>query len=112
MAINSYPELIAVMEGLLAAYAFNADRLPGGEPLRGGLEAALSSLKAAKAEQEYFEVSRQASTQRLKDAAELTREAARRLRGFVRGALGTKDEHLVQFGIAPIRPRRNVEKVA
>ena len=103
----AYSDLIADAESLLSAYAANPDLLPGGEPVRDLLEFALSGLKAIKAEQEDFAGQRQASTQRLGDAAELTREAARRFRGFVKSVLGTKNEHLVRFGIAPIRPQRN-----
>lgn len=104
---NAYPDLIADSESLLSSAAQNADLLPGSEPLREGLEAALTGFKNVKALQENLEGNRQASTQRLRDAAELVREASRRLRGFVKSALGTKNEHLVQFGIAPIRSRRN-----
>jgi len=108
MAINNaYPDLIADSESLLSAYALNVDLLPGGEPVRDGLEASLSNFKSVKATQENFEGNRQASTQLLKSAAELVRENARRMRGFVKSVLGTKNEHLVQFGVAPIRARRN-----
>jgi hypothetical protein len=106
-ANNAYPDLIADSESLLSSSEQNAKLLPGSEPLREGLEGALSAFKSVKALQENLEGNRQASTQRLKDAAELVREAARRLRGFVKAHLGTKNEHLVQFGIAPIRSRRN-----
>ena len=102
---NAYPDLIADSESLLSSAEQNADNLPGSEPLRENLEFRLSSFKTIKALQENLEGNRQASTQRLRDAAELVREAARRLRGFVKSALGTKNEH-VQFGIAPIRQRR------
>jgi hypothetical protein len=107
MSLNAYADLIADGESLLSAYAMNPDLLPGGEIARDKLEFALSGLKATKAAQEDFAGHRQASTQRLLDAAELTREAARCFRGFVKSVLGTKNEHLVRFGIAPIRPRRN-----
>ena len=104
---NAYPDLIADSESLLSSSEQNAQLLPGSEPLRDGLGGALSSFKSVKALQENLEGNRQASTQRLREAAELVREAARRLRGFIKAHLGTKNEHLVQFGIAPIRTRRN-----
>jgi hypothetical protein len=104
---DTHPKLIADSESLLSGCAQNADLLPGSEPLRDGLEASLSSFKSVKATQENFEGHRQVMTQRLNDAAELVREAARRLRGFIKAQLGTKSEHLPAFGIAPIRPRTN-----
>ena len=108
MAENTtQPTLLADSESLLSACAQNADLFPGSEPLREGLEGALSNFKSVKATQEYFDGHRQATTQRLNDAAEMVREAARRLRGFIKASLGTKSEHLPHFGIAPIRPRKN-----
>jgi hypothetical protein len=103
---TAYPDLITDSESLLSAYDQNANLLTGGDSVRIGLEGALTNLKDLKAEQENFAGHRQVTTQRLKEAAEATREAARRMRGFVKSRLGTKSEHLAQFGIAPIRARR------
>jgi hypothetical protein len=108
MAENTtQPTLIADSESLLSGCAQNADFFPGIEPLVEGLEGALVNFKSVKATQENFEGHRQATTQRLNEAAELVREAARRVRGFIKAHLGTKSEHLPAFGIAPIRPRKN-----
>ncbi|MEA2560918.1 MAG: hypothetical protein QOH06_2422 [Acidobacteriota bacterium] len=41
-----------------------------------------------------------------------TREDARRLRAVVRGILGTRNERLVQFQVAPLRSRIRSTKPA
>ena len=103
---NSYADLIADMESLLAACTANLDLLPGIGPSVDQLTQALEELKEIMVLQEQMEGARQEATQQLKQLAENGREVTRRVRGFVRSRLGTKNERLPQFGIAPIRQRR------
>lgn len=57
------------------------------------------------AEQFAGSAKRQGQTQELADLIKRGDEAARRLRGFAKSQLGTKNELLVQFGAAPIPAR-------
>jgi hypothetical protein len=65
----------------------------------------LAEARALKNSQENLEGNRQALTQQLKATVERGREAARKLQAFAKIRLGTKSEHLRQFGVAPIRKR-------
>jgi hypothetical protein len=103
--INAHGEVFREIEGLLNASQAHAALLPGAEPLRNSLQQTLDQIRTVKAQQEEFEGRRQATTQQLGELIERGREEARRLRGFVRSQLGTKNELLVQFGVAPIRRR-------
>ncbi len=103
---TGYAELIADMESLAAACRENEHLLPGIAPSLEQLSEALEELKTLKALQEQMEGARQEATQHLKQLAENGREIVRRVRGFVKSRVGTKNERLPQFGIAPIRQRR------
>lgn len=103
---TGYADLIADMESLVAACNENEPLLPGIGPSLVQLSTALEDLKAIKGLQEQMEGARQEATQTLQQLAENGREVVRRVRGFVKSRLGTKSERLPQFGIAPIRNRR------
>jgi hypothetical protein len=106
MATNTaYAKLIREGESLQGSCTENKPALEGVDPLLGNLSASLDTLKTLKTRQEQMEGSRQETTQLLKQAAEQVREAIRRLRGFVKAQIGTKNERLPQFGVAPIRSR-------
>lgn len=62
-------------------------------------------MEDLKNRQEALIGARQEITQRLKVLVKDGQEAARRLRGAVKANLGTKNERLVQFKMAPNRPR-------
>jgi hypothetical protein len=51
--------------------------------------------------------SSQQSTQELAGLVQQCCEQARRLRAMIKGLLGTKNERLVQFNVAPIRSRKS-----
>lgn len=103
--ITAYADIFRDWEGLIGACSKNADQLPVVEPLRKDLEAHLAELKELKIEQEDLIGRRKAMTQRLGVVLEDGRELARKIRGFVLGQLGTKNEQLSQFGVPPIRRR-------
>jgi len=92
-------------ESLVASCINNGELLPGMDPLKADLEALLAQAKAMKADQENLKGNRQERTQRLKEIILNGEEAARKLRAFVRIRLGSRSEHLVQFGVPPIRKR-------
>ena len=103
--INAYGLIFRELESLLEACQANQDVLPDIESVRAPLAALLAELKALKALQENLEGERQQTTQRIGELLEQAREQARRVRGFVKSRLGTKNERLNQFGAAPIRKR-------
>jgi hypothetical protein len=103
--INAQGKIFRSWEGLLNACQTQAAQLPNMEPLRGDLQDILTQSRQVKAQQEANEALRQGSTQQLADLIARGQEAARRLRVYAKSQLGTKNELLVQFGTAPIRPR-------
>ena len=108
--INAQGAVFKEWEGLLDACDAHAALLPNSEPLREELRQVLVQSRETKARQEEFEGRRQSATQQLGDLLARGYELARRLRGFVKSQLGTKNELLVQFGTAPIRrPTRSTK---
>jgi hypothetical protein len=102
---GSFADLIRDCESLLEACDANAAYLYGLELVRDPLAQTLETVKTLKGTQETSQGKRQVTTQYLKEECERAREAARRVRGFVKSRLGTKSELLTQFGIMPIRTR-------
>ena len=105
MPNGSFGNEMRDMEGTLAAFAENAELLGAAEPHRASLEAIVGEAKALKDRQDSHTAARQEVTQQLRDAMVRGREAARRLRSAVRAILGTQNERLVQFKVAPLRRR-------
>ena len=102
---SSYADLVRDSERLLRGFEDNAVTLAPAEPQRDALQSSLDRLQDKKARQDSFAAQRQQSTQELDQLMLEVREDARRLRGMVKGLLGTKNERLVQFQVAPIRSR-------
>jgi len=103
--ITAYADLFRDWEGVSGACAQNAPLLPKSEALRPELDAILTQAKDLKIQQENLAGNRQAMTQRLVELVKTGREIARRLRNQIKVELGDKSEHLVQFGVAPLRKR-------
>lgn len=103
--INSYADLVRDAERLLRGFEDNLPALAPAESQRDALESSLESLQDVKARQDSFAAQRQQATQELTQLMLQVREDARRLRGMVKGLLGTKNERLVQFQVAPVRSR-------
>jgi hypothetical protein len=103
--INSYADLVRDLESLLRAFEDNYSILAPAEPQRDAVNASLIELQDVKALQDSFAAQRQQATQQLQMAMLRAREEARRLRGMAKGLLGTKNERLVQFRVAPNRSR-------
>jgi hypothetical protein len=102
---NSFADLMQDWQKLLAACAANASELTTAEPQRAQVEKMLQDAKDLKAQQDAHTASKQSTVQQLEDLLRDGREAARRLKALVKAALGTDNERLVQFGIAPNRKR-------
>ena len=103
--INSFADLVLDQEKLLRAFKDNAEILVTAEPQRDAVADNLKQLQELKARQDSFTAQRQQATQDLVALMKQAREDARRLRALVKGLLGTKNERLVQFQVAPFRSR-------
>jgi hypothetical protein len=103
--LNSYADQFHDWDRLLQAFIDNAEVLAPAEPQRATLEKTLAALRDLKGRQDSHAASRQEMTQEITNLVQDGREQARRLRGMVKGLLGTKNERLVQFRVAPIRGR-------
>ena len=103
--INSYADLVRDLERLLQAFDDNSVTMAPAAPQRDALETTLEELKDMKSRQDSFAAQRQEATQQVEALMLRAREEARRLRGMAKGLLGTRNERLVQFQVAPIRSR-------
>lgn len=109
--ITAYADIFRDWEGLLWACIQKANLIPGLEPMRSDLETVLALARDLKIRQEDLAGSRQATTQLLLQTVDEGRELARKIRSFVKARLGSRSEHLVQFGLIPNRPKsRNKAK--
>jgi hypothetical protein len=108
--INAQGKLFRIWEGLLNACRAQAARLPNIEPLQTTMQEILDRARIVKGLQEDNTAQRQALTQELSKLIENGHETARRLRGYAKSQLGTKNEMLVQFGAAPIRSAARAAK--
>ena len=92
----------------------HVDLLPNVEPYTAELETALVDVKTLKDAQDNYQASRQRTTQELKGALGRGKDAAIKLRGFVKAKVGPRSELLVRFGLPPLRKRirKPVEKPA
>ena len=103
--INSFADLVQDQEKLLRAFQDNAATLSPAEAQRDTVAGNLKALQELKARQDSFAAQRQQATQELVTLMKQSREDASRLRALVKGLLGTKNERLVQFKVAPVRSR-------
>jgi hypothetical protein len=101
--ITAYAVVFRDWEGVSGACAQNATLVPKSEALRPELDTILVQAKDLKIQQENLMGNAQAATQRLLELVATGREVARKLRNQLKVELGDKSEHLVQFGVAPIR---------
>lgn len=102
---SSYADYVQDWESLAAAVQENLSLLPNVEGHLGELSDAMDELRQVKAVQELHAGARQKATQDLGNALELGKEAAVKLRGYVKAKLGPRNELLVRFGMAPVRTR-------
>src|SRR5829696_5088033 len=104
-SINAYGPIFRELESLESACRAAQEFLPDIESVLAPLAAMIADLKALKSRQETLEGERQQTTQRIRQRLDEAKEQARRVRGFVKARIGTKNERLNQFGAAPIRKR-------
>jgi hypothetical protein len=109
--IIAYADLFRDWEGVSGACAQNATLLPKSEAIRPELDTILAQARDLKIQQENLSGNSQAMTQRLTELVATGRELARKLRNQIKVELGSKSEHLIQFGIAPLRKHVRKAKV-
>ena len=102
---NSLQGIITDWRNLLAEVRMTPYGIPHIESFEIALEKALKETQAAKARQEACRAAKQRATRRLAKRVAEGRDAASRMRSFLRGRLGAYNEDLVRFGVAPIRKR-------
>lgn len=104
-SINTHNLVFRDWEGCLDATLDNAAALASVEPQRVALVGFLAQGTALKARQASLVGNKQRVTQELNAVIKDGKEAARRLRQAVKANIGTDNELLVQFNVAPRRPR-------
>jgi hypothetical protein len=102
---SSYADYVQDWESLMSAVQENLSLLPNVDSHLLDLSVAMDELKQRKTVQELHSGARQKATQDLGDALEVGKEAAVKLRGYVKAKLGPRNELLVRFGMAPVRTR-------
>jgi hypothetical protein len=111
-SINSHADLVTDLRELVEA----TDRSPEVKETvaaeRQAVESSLTRIETLKARQNELTALRQETTQQLKDAVKEGKEAAMLLRALLRAKFGLRNERLVHFRVAPIRPkpRRKLER--
>ena len=102
---SSYADHIRDWESLETAVTDHVDQLGGYEEHLDELQVVKNEVKTVKARQDLHDGARQKATQDLGFALDRGREAAVKLRGFIKAKLGPRNELLNRFGVAPVRRR-------
>jgi len=90
---------------ILVAAIENASLLPDISAERSVLELALAAAEEAKNRQDAFSGEKQRATQELKSALARAKDAGIQLQNAAKFKLGPRNEKLVSFQVAPLRPR-------
>lgn len=106
-SINGYPDIVVDWRTVLGAYDHHAELMAAAAEDRDLLERLLANAERLKSLQDSLQGQRQRATQQLNETFKQGKEAALRIRALARSKLGPKNELLVHFGVAPVRPRRN-----
>lgn len=101
-----FQDLVANWEHLLATVREDAGDIPEIEAFRRSMEEALENVRVAKCVQLTLRIASQQSTRNLADAVARGWDEAIRMRAYLRGRLGPRNERLARYGVAPLRKRR------
>lgn len=94
------------LEQLNTAITKNAALVPATGRLQASFEAALQEIRLLLGTQKTLIADKQKVTQDLKRALGEARTLAMNVRAIAKGEVGARNEKLVEFGVAPLRPRR------
>ena len=106
MPKNAQTEIFEDWATMVRAARKSKACLAGVEPYLGTLEKAHQSAVKSRKQRDVLSAASQEATQQLQYALADGRDAASRLRSFIKSKLGAHSEQLVAFGIQPIRRRR------
>lgn len=109
---SSLADTMLEAEQALASVVSNADLLPSVEKYRAPLEEAVTELKGLSTRQQTLIADKQKVTQDLKAAARRVKDLLIHLKAAVRSDIGPRSEKLVEFKIAPLRPRSRKAKAS
>ncbi|HKH48868.1 MAG TPA: hypothetical protein VKM72_29730 [Thermoanaerobaculia bacterium] len=107
-SLNTYADVVRDWRMLLDAVERSPEVKEEVEKERLGVERALGEVEALKARQDELTALRQQVTQELKASVVRGKESAIQFRAILKAKFGPKNERLVHFKVAPIRPRRMV----
>jgi hypothetical protein len=104
---NSYAEVVNGWEEQLTAIEQNKSDLPQLEIPRQRLQAITTQIRAYSAEQATLTAAKQEATKRIYFLLAQGRKLSTVLRTAIREQYGNRSEKLAEFGLKPLRPRRN-----
>jgi len=107
---SSLADTLLDADQTLAAVVANADQLPSAGKHREPLEKAVTELKDLSMLQQRLIADKQKVTQDLKAATRRVKDLMLHLRAAVRSDIGPRSEKLVEFKVAPLRPRTRKAK--
>jgi hypothetical protein len=103
---NSYAETVNGWDELLTALEQNSAELPQLEIPRERLQTLVTQIRSFATEQAAMTASRQQATERVYFLLAQGRKLATVLRTAVREHYGNRSEKVAEFGLQPLRPRR------
>ncbi|HKH45109.1 MAG TPA: hypothetical protein VKM72_10640 [Thermoanaerobaculia bacterium] len=104
-SINSHADVVTDLRELGEAVDRSPEVKDEVEKERQAVGASLTEIETLKSRQIELKALAQETTQQLKFAVVRGKEAAQQLRAIMKAKFGLKSERLVQFKVAPIRPR-------
>lgn len=105
-SLNTYADVVRDWRMLLDAAERSPEVKEEVEKERLGVERALGEVQVLKARQDELTALRQQITQELKTSIARGKESAIQFRAILKAKFGPRNERLVHFKVAPIRPRR------
>jgi len=112
MPNSSRADTVLDAEELVAAVEGNPELLPDIGRHKDPVVETLAEVKSLSIEQQALKADGQAVTQKLKGATRRLKDLTMHLRTAVRADVGLRNEKLVQFKMAPLRPRSRKPKPA
>ena len=106
----SLADTILEADQAVASLLANVDLLPSAEKFRVPLEAAVTELKTLGVRQQTLKADKQQVTQDLKASARRVKDLLIHVKAAVRSDIGPRNEKLVEFKVAPLRPRSRKAK--
>jgi hypothetical protein len=104
-SINSHADVVTDLRGLGEAVDRSPEVKDEVEKERKAVADSLTEIESLKSRQIELTGLKQQTTQQLKSAVVRGKEAAQQLRAIMKAKFGLKSERLVQFRVAPVRPR-------